>query len=980
MSLVSDNIPNLANGISQQPASLRLITQGQEQVNMYPSLVEGLIKRPPTRFIKELMSSHEGQAALHFIDRDGSQRYLLMVTADQGIKVYDLEGNEKTVTVDSGVDYISCSDPKKDLRFLTIADYTFVVNKNYRVQQESEPVLTRGMEGLIHIKQANYATDYTAIVNGVTASYTTPDGVGTVSDPPDKISTELVASNLKTSLAAALPSSFTIIQSGSVIYLKYGTGVSVSGRAFASTADYSGFKSSDGTSSSSNHTFVNDGGTTLYLEPSVDNSIVDNKFKVENTATPAYKGDHRVKAVIRHTMLDGAYDDPSGWQSSPFREATEENPPWIEISLMQGSTTIGTWRINNKWEGGVETFNFNLTSSQINNITDYNNLYIKAKAYSGYYDRLSITVNPENYMGSIMRLCHVQFICPGDGAYTTLDIETKDSRGDTQMGASTHTVQRFTDLPTKATHGFTTKVLGSDTTEYDDYYVEFVQDEPESNKIKTGHWIETVNPEDNVGFNRASMPHVLIHNDDSTFTLKQGEWGVREAGDKDTAPLPEFVNRQIQDVFMYRNRLGFLSDDTVTLSRAGEFFEFFPETVTTILDSDPIHIAASRDGVAYLKAAIDFEEELLIFAKNSQFKISSGDVASPETTAVPGVGSYIVDTNVRPSASGKNIYFATPFGEYSHIYEMYVNPDEDKIVAADVTSHVTNYIPGNVKKLVTSPNADLVCVLTEEVPNTMYCYKFYWNGSDKLQSAWFKAEFGAAINDAVFVDSDLYLIMQYGTAKQLVHMDFSDLHIEIGHSTFTPFIDRLITEEALISNTYDSGLDITSMVLPYTPVTSEVVVVDRTTLLRNSVTLEGNTVIMTGDRTTDQVFIGEPYTGYYVFSEQFLKKTEGQSEVAVTTGRLQYRRWSVIHGLSGHFKVQVIPDFGPSYEYVYTGRLLGSENNIIGQVALESGTFKFPVKSKSDRVKVKIINDSYLPSSFLSAEWEAFYTTRSDQI
>ena len=57
MALVSKSIPNLINGISQQPPALRLETQGEVQENGLSDVVDGLKKRPPTQFIKTLMKT-----------------------------------------------------------------------------------------------------------------------------------------------------------------------------------------------------------------------------------------------------------------------------------------------------------------------------------------------------------------------------------------------------------------------------------------------------------------------------------------------------------------------------------------------------------------------------------------------------------------------------------------------------------------------------------------------------------------------------------------------------------------------------------------------------------------------------------------------------------------------------------------------------------------------------------------------------------
>ena len=55
MALVSKSIPNLINGVSQQPPALRLPTQGETQENGLSDVVDGLKKRPPTKFLNKLV-------------------------------------------------------------------------------------------------------------------------------------------------------------------------------------------------------------------------------------------------------------------------------------------------------------------------------------------------------------------------------------------------------------------------------------------------------------------------------------------------------------------------------------------------------------------------------------------------------------------------------------------------------------------------------------------------------------------------------------------------------------------------------------------------------------------------------------------------------------------------------------------------------------------------------------------------------------
>ena len=58
MGLINHSIPNLINGVSQQPETLRLGSQGEVQENGLASVVRGLEKRPGTEAIKKLEYNH----------------------------------------------------------------------------------------------------------------------------------------------------------------------------------------------------------------------------------------------------------------------------------------------------------------------------------------------------------------------------------------------------------------------------------------------------------------------------------------------------------------------------------------------------------------------------------------------------------------------------------------------------------------------------------------------------------------------------------------------------------------------------------------------------------------------------------------------------------------------------------------------------------------------------------------------------------
>lgn len=208
MSARTTVLPNLLNGVSTQSAALRLLTQGEEQVNGYSTLTNGLLKRPQTLLLKNMGTvANATTSYTHMINRDATERYIVMVT-NGDLKVYDLAGNQKTVNFPNGKAYLSNATPQSGFSAVTVADYTFIVNRSVTAAMSSAVTPTREPEALINVLAGNYSKTYSVILNGaVVGKYLTPDGVQNKSSPDDTdralvkleakaISTNLIASAL----------------------------------------------------------------------------------------------------------------------------------------------------------------------------------------------------------------------------------------------------------------------------------------------------------------------------------------------------------------------------------------------------------------------------------------------------------------------------------------------------------------------------------------------------------------------------------------------------------------------------------------------------------------------------------------------------------------------------------------------------------------------------------------------------------------
>ena len=795
MGMISSAIPNLSQGVSQQSPPLRMSSQAEVQENAYPSLVEGLQKRPPLEHVAVMKSTTTIGSFTHLINRDTAERYFVFINASNEISIHDLAGVAKTVTYPNGTAYLASTIPTTDFRAVTVADYTFIVNTSKVTAMSSALTPLYPFTGLIAVKQGDYNQRFTVFLDGVEAANITTSATDQVQTRTDDIATRLA------------------------------------------------------------------------------------------------------------TAIDG--------QTSFTARA-------------DGSTVV---------------------------ITKTGN--------------------------------------------ATFDMATYDSLGDKGLSPTSGTVQRFDDLPETAPDGFIAHVQGDQTNDFDDYYVKFVSDNGSQNSVGQGTWIEWVKPGITYELDASTMPHLLIRQADGSFTFEEATWGDRAVGDLVSVPNPSFIGKKISDVFFFQNRLGVLSDENVVMSRTSEYFDFFATTARTLLDNDPIDVAASHTKVSTLKHAIPFDRQLLLFSDQTQFVLKGADFITPKNTSISQTTQYEASTSAQPAIAGNVVYFPAKRGGFTAIREYYVVDDTDRADASDVTAHVSKYVPDGVYEMTASTTENALVCLTTQDQDALYIYKYHWAGREKVQAAWFKYTFlGLNILNAQFIGSALYIIGNKSGKTLLSKIQFDAGRKDTAQDYVTRLDYRL--DETSVTSVYDATPNQTTITLPYAMATPTVVTRGANqgsviplvpdVFTPNGVE-PGTIIVLTGDRTSTEFFIGERYLMTYEFSEPTLKEpTPAGGRVSIAGGRLQIKHWLVRYQDSGDFKVTAIPrhrnasEYNLAGTYDYTGRLVGGGANILGTTTLSSGDFRLPVMSKADQVRVIITSDSHLPCQFLSAEWEGNMHLRSRRV
>ena len=573
-----------------------------------------------------------------------------------------------------------------------------------------------------------------------------------------------------------------------------------------------------------------------------------------------------------------------------------------------------------------------------------------------------------------------------DGA--DFEITTHDGLGDAGMKSVKDSVDLFTDLPLYCRDGRIVKVSGDVETNSDDYYVKFSAKSPSSEPFGEGSWTETIGHGLEYKLDASTMPHVLIMESDGNFTFKRATWSDSDAGDATTNPNSSFVDNKIANIVLFRDRLGFLSGENISLSETGEYFNFFRTTVTQLLGTDPVDVRASHNKVSFLKDAVPYNRNLILFSDRTQFMLTGGDVLSPSSVSISQETEFEVDNLASPIVSGRNIYFPFSRGDYGGLMEYFISPDTEQMDGADTSNHVPKYINGSVTKLSASSSDPTIAVLSDGYTNGFFVYKYMFNGRQKVQSAWskFSLDSGTTVKNLDFIGKTLYLVVSRTDGVYIEKMSFQTDYKD-SNASYTTRLDRRITE-AECSLSYDSGTQKTTITVPYT-VYGTMEVCSRADggsskegTKYKVLSQSGTSVVVDGDVSSAKLWIGEQYSFTYTLSKPYLKEsseTGGKSNVA--SGRFQVRNGTISFDDTVAFKINVNIDGRTQRSHVFDNRIAGTSSFTLGgPQETKDGTFKFPIRSKGDRVNIQIVNDTPFPSCFLTVEYEAMYYNRARRV
>lgn len=549
-------------------------------------------------------------------------------------------------------------------------------------------------------------------------------------------------------------------------------------------------------------------------------------------------------------------------------------------------------------------------------------------------------------------------------------LDTADSFNNLALVGITSFANKFTNLPASAPDGYTVLIRGEANAD-DNYYVTY--------SSKERIWKETVKTGIDNTIDSSTMPHALIRSADGSFIFKPIEWAKRTAGDEDSNEAPTFINHTINDLFFYRNRLGFLSGENVILSSSSDLFNFWMQSVVDVSEDDTIDINAPNNKVSILYNAIPFSGALYIFSGQTQFSLSSDGILSPKNARLDSITEFTSDTDVIPVGAGNSVYFVSKRADFASVNEyrvaQYYTDTKD---AEDVTAHVPYYVPNDVYRMIGSSNDNLLCLLTTTDPSALYVYKYLYLNGNRVQSAWSKWVFSGEILGGDFIGSSLYLAIRYGDMVFLDKItlsynteDFRDTE------TYRVMLDRKVEVTLTTDNCEDKDdgylyLDVGKVY--GTQVKGTVQCITKGGLFYETDTNILKILKEDNMKIGATVIVGVPYVFEIVLSTIYVKLKDSQGYTSSLPDlRVMLRTVFFDYSESGYMRVEI-----GDYKYTLTNKIASLYKT--NSISLGTGTFRVPVRRQNTEAIIKVVNDTPLPLAIIGGGYEANYTTRFKNI
>lgn len=763
--LVNHTIQHLVEGVSEQINEARRETQVEEMINCIPHVSRGVMRRNPVDFVGDLRDKDNNILTpedffVYTYDRgtEGEQ-YMILIGNRKwysfNVNTGALVGQYNDVdNIGTSLDYLDTKGklPKEVFSLVTVGDYTWINNSEIVTSMVDD--LPRDINGEVidatndHLKNAIIwikKTDNRITKQDPNTGDNTVVGLSYYASCGNA-SARILGGNQQPVLAPYAQLAYTYQVAGEMALT------------------------------------LNDSG-------SISDTRVESRIK---RFKQIYDRDDRFFKVYRNSQFEGEY-----------------------FVLEKVNKTTGQKSYKYVWDGEIVN-NDSGTIYEIENFTnDYKYLTETESYYWKYYFIQRITFKVDENIILSANGQKANWKSTGDFIYNTNEFLPADLQLTVQDGASGSAmlgikglVNSAADLPAQLPKSIGNVLVKVDSSKTEDTGEEHWL-------LWNGeYWKESMRHGLINSIDETTMPHVFTRNESGNIefgyygekTHNSSQWKSRTVGDLDTAPDPSFINKKISSIFFHNNRFGILSEDNIVMSELSIYGNFFPTTIRTIPETDPIDITAATRDVTTLKSAASVSGSLLLFSETSQFILTStGGALTPESAVINNVSSYNYNPLAPANVIGNKIFFSSESGNGTQMFDFELSSvlttGSENVAANNRSLHIPTYLPTGMNNIIGHSILGYVFMQSPNDSKSVYILNTITVDGQGAQSAFHKWTFDYDIVGINIVKNSLNILFKNNADNKLSITNISlDIPSDISTVDYTDDFDGNRT------NLYESSI------------------------------------------------------------------------------------------------------------------------------------------------------------------------------
>ena len=518
------------------------------------------------------------------------------------------------------------------------------------------------------------------------------------------------------------------------------------------------------------------------------------------------------------------------------------------------------------------------------------------------------------------------------------------------------------------------------------------------NRFGEGVWEECAAPNLDVAFDTDTMPIQMTRVLPGTFAINGGSsqtysngafrfayppWDNRNVGDDLTNPKPSFIDSKINKIFFFRNRIGMLSGENVILSRVNDFHNFWAKTAFTIANADPIDLQSTSTYPTELFDAIEVNAGLLMYSASQQFLLKTDEAQlTPETAIVAYLSSYAFNEKTKPFNMGTTAGWINSTAKRTRFHEMAGIQRNGEPQVLEQSKIISKLFPDDITLIAESTENSMVLFASED-KNEVWGYKYYTQGEQRIQSAWFRWELPGTVTFHCMQDDVYYAVLKNGSVYTIQAFDVKKATdtLTVGTSP-SEFLIHLDTKKEISSGslTYTPATNKTSVTKPTGYDNSGQLAVFCKTAGNNvgrfsKATVNGSNIEWDGDWSGLDIILGYLYEMEVELPTIFITQSTGEQIKSETRGSLVIHRLNFSFGAVGLIDVTLKrkgrPDYNKSYESIdwdsYISNTLSVSEEFIHTI---------PVYDRNTNLSIHLNSTHPSPATLNSMTWEGDYNPK----